>query len=347
MGSAAAIAPHIFDPSKFNQHGPDQMDCNQVNSELQRRKIEPNSKFPEMLFLAELDGVPCFPQGDIVCIAGKAKHGKSFLALFILAALYKGSYGPIKARKKNIKAIFIDTEMSSQSAQDRLLKLYAVCGWDEKNPNPDFNYYCLRQDDYKTRRTIIKSALEEHRPDIVIIDGPRDLVQNFNDVADSADGINFVMQLTAKYKVTIICVLHTNKANDNMRGHYGAEFLAKSAEAYLVTKTGVSFKVEQTDSRNKPVSDWHFEINELGYPMPDELERRVDMEAFANLLIRDEFRIAFEQKEKYKYMELARILAPHVKGGLDGAKRLIAKGRELGFLETEKGFITLKKEDEN
>lgn len=341
-----AIA-HNFDPSPFCQRGKDQQDCSRANSELLRHKIEPNSKFPEMQFLAELDGVPCFPQGDIVCLAGKAKHGKSFLALFILAALYKGSYGPIKARKKKIKAVFIDTEMSSQSAQNRLLKLYAVCGWDENNPNPDFNYYCLRQDDYKTRRTMIKSALDEHRPDIVFIDGARDLLLDFNSVSESAEAVNFVMQLTAEYGVTIICVIHVNKSNNDMRGHNGAEFLAKSGEAYLVTRTGISFKVEQTDSRNKPVSDWHFELNEMGHPVPDELERRVDMETFANLLIRDEFRTLFEQKEKYTYMDLARALKPSVKGGIDGAKRAIADARKLGYLETTGKFISLKKEDEN
>ena len=75
---------------------------------LLKHRITADTQLPKMEFLFRLFGVPCFPRGELVAVAGKAKSGKTFF-LSILMALLRG------------KILWYDTEQSEQSTQDILV----------------------------------------------------------------------------------------------------------------------------------------------------------------------------------------------------------------------------------
>ena len=54
-------------------------------------RITPESKVPEMDFLFRMFGTPCFPRGELVAVAGKAKSGKTF---FLSLLMSKAILGP-------------------------------------------------------------------------------------------------------------------------------------------------------------------------------------------------------------------------------------------------------------
>ena len=341
-------ATRQIDPSKFCQHDPDQIDCRFKNQSLVRYKIEPNTKFQDITYLAKLKGTGFFPQGDLSCIKGKAKSGKSFAILFIIIALLKGVYGLIQAGIDRLRVLVFDTEMTAYSGQNRLLKIYSALGWDKDAHRPELVYYSTRDADYKTRRTLLESALIEHTPDIVFLDGARDLILDFNSLAESAETVSFLMQLTKQYNVNIVCVLHQNKADDNMRGHFGHECLNKASDVFSVTKKGVTFIVEQTDSRNAPVSDWSFTLDEQGIPIPTEPERTFSRSDTKEMLLRNEFNQLFEKSESYRYSDLVKSIQVQELVRERTAKERIKLARDFDIIFTdENGLIKFKNECDN
>jgi len=331
----------LIDPTRFYHMDPNQKNCG-PDPELLRYKIEHNSKYPEIQYLLRFNGVGCFPAGDLIGLSGKAKSGKGLFTLFLLAALLRAEYGGFEAQMKYIKALIIDTEQTGYSAQNNLFKVYSLCGWDKGAPSPRFNYYSLRDADIKTRRTTLENALIEHSPNVVILDGIRDLIMDFNSIAESAEVVNFLMRLTKQYNVTIVCVLHTNKADANLRGHLGAELINKGSEVYNVTKDGHTFKVTQTECRNAPIEDWAFSLDELGLPIPAELERKINRPDATEFKKLSSFDYVFAQKDNYKFTDLVSTYREHMSIGCikqmgdSTARRHISAAVESGIIEMAK-----------
>ena len=93
------------------------------------------------------------------------------------------------------------------------------------------------------RRKTIEDAIKEEKPDIIFIDGVRDLLQDFNSLEQSNELIQWLLSLTAEYGCTIVSVLHQNKSKEdgNMRGHLGTELLNKLTDCFEVSKKDESF----------------------------------------------------------------------------------------------------------
>lgn len=344
---AVAIA-NKFDPSKFYKHSSDQTDCARVNEELLQYEIRPDSEYAEMQYWLTYNGVGCFALGELIGLSGKAKSGKGLFCLFLIAAILKGKYGGFKAERNNTRVLIIDTEQTGYSAQNNLRKVYSLCGWDSKVKNPRIDYYCLRDADIKTRRTVLENVLIERAPDVVFIDGSRDLIKDFNSIEESGELVNFLMRLTKQYNVTIVNVLHVNKADENLRGHLGSEVVNKASEVYHVTKSGTSFKVVQTECRNAPIDDWAFELDEENRPVPAEIERSVSRADTREYLMRVEFAQLFEQKDKYRFTELVKAIQEQQLIKERAAKERITKGYALDIIQKDiHGVIRLTMEEQN
>jgi hypothetical protein len=132
----------------------------------------------------------------------------------------------------------------------------------------------------KERWRLIKNAISQTSPDIVFIDGLRDLVNDFNDNKESSEIVGEMMRIASQRNMCIWNVLHMNPrpSNDDeskMRGHLGTELGNKVTDTFISIKkkdnTGnVTFTVKQQDARGKDIDDWTFEITDdagsLGIP---------------------------------------------------------------------------------
>ena len=116
-------------------------------------------------------------------------------------------------------------------------------------------------------------------PDIVFIDGVRDIIGDFNDNAASSQLVQELMATAEKHHICIWNVLHMNPrpGNDDeskMRGHLGTELGNKVTDTLVSIKkkqgSQVTFTVKQLDARGKDLEDWQFEVTEqagaLGIP---------------------------------------------------------------------------------
>ena len=83
--------------------------------------------------------------------------------------------------------------------------------------------YQLRQDSYEIIRLMLDVYLENNKfTSVVIVDGLLDLLLNFNDEKESRLLIDYLKQLTNKYNILLIGVVHTGKKDNNTIGHFGS-----------------------------------------------------------------------------------------------------------------------------
>ena len=84
----------------------------------------------------------------------------------------------------------------------------------------------------KNRKDRIESLLERYKPELLLLDGVGDLVDDTNSLEQSIECKNWVRFITSKFNVSILTTLHPNKGSLTPRGHIGSEIL-REAESVL------------------------------------------------------------------------------------------------------------------
>lgn len=282
---------------------PDIRTADQIRAdELKPYWLDPTIEYPEPHYLFEYHGTGFSPLGGIQAITGQKKNGKTFVLAQLMAAALGcntdrvGEYLPgLKVRESTIeymghepRVLYCDTEMERLNSAKVLRRVHWLCGLDMKTPSDRFAVLWLREvpkTDTETcnheRWRLIKSAIDVWHPDIVFVDGLRDLVNDFNSNEEASVIINEMMSLASQKEMCIWNVLHFNPrpGNDDeskMRGHLGTELGNKVSDTFVSIKkkdatTGeVTFTVKQNDARGKDVDDWKFKVTDdaggLGIP---------------------------------------------------------------------------------
>ena len=236
--------------------------------DLSQYTLDLEQEIPEPDCLLSISGTRTIPRGELVGIKGRPKCGKSQFAFFTEAAFMRDGrdIGPIRALHPGLKVVHADTEQSLASLATCARRALRTIGM-PVNKNADrLTYLHLRNSTPQERRDIISQAVEAHHPDVLIIDGIRDLLTDFNDLSESADLIEWLLSLSSKYNLTIISVLHQNQSTQDgkMRGHLGSELLNKLYDCFEVSVADRRFKVKHTDSRGVTAPEISFAIGGEG-----------------------------------------------------------------------------------
>lgn len=232
--------------------------------------ITEKSQIPPMRFLFKIFDVPCFPRGELVAIAGKAKSGKTFFLSLLMAASIRESLMAIErlppllpddqppeegVKAPPLKVLWYDTEQSEQSTQDILVnRIIPLVGDEQKVPvSEHILAFNVRLFDWEERLKMFEKAIPCMKPDLVILDGVRDLISDINDGKEAQRITEQLMALAQNNNCCIVCVLHQNKSDSdrNLRGWIGTELTNKVFEVYCCEKLRdcETFKVEQTHTR--------------------------------------------------------------------------------------------------
>ena len=251
--------------------------------------------------MLEYNGVPFSTIGGIQAISGQKKNGKSFVLTQLMAAILGNGgelteqYLPgLRVPERTIEylghepcVLYVDTEMEKLNSAKVLRRVHWLCGWDMKQPNPRFNVLWLknmpRDEEEKPhirRWRLIKSAIEMVNPDVVFIDGIRDLLSSINDEQTAVEIISEMTMLAEERHMCIWNALHQNPRfnsdgeDTKMRGWTGTELGNKVSDTLVSIKSktasGVTFTVKQMDARGKDLDDWKFQVTDdagnLGIP---------------------------------------------------------------------------------
>jgi hypothetical protein len=133
---------------------------------------------------------------------------------------------------------------------------------------------------HRKRYDMIRLAVDAIQPDVVFVDGLRDLLSSINDEESITKILNDFGSLAEERNLNIWMALHQNPSRKNdddeakMRGWAGTEFGNKVSDTLVSIKSktanGVTFTVKQQDARDRDMDDWKFEVTEdagaLGVP---------------------------------------------------------------------------------
>ena len=236
---------------------------------LEQLRITPEKELPKMDFLFRLFGKPCFPRRELVAITGKAKSGKTFVTSMLMACCQVSDVLSFHREPElPLRLLWYDTEQSDESTQDilrnRVMRMADGGG-------KLFDIFNVRGVAWKERRKLLCEAVTRCKPDLVIVDGIRDLVNDINDGVLAQEVMEELLHLATQKNCCIVCVLHQNKGSEdhNLRGWIGTELMNKAFEVYACEKLMPQriFKVEQTLTRQYDIEQtMYFEVNEQGLP---------------------------------------------------------------------------------
>jgi hypothetical protein len=185
--------------------------------------------------------------------------------------------------------LYCDTEMEKLNSAKVLRRVHWLCDEPMDAPFPDDRFAVLwlknmPKDDnvkaYRKRYDLIRMAIDAIQPDVVFIDGIRDLLSSINDEESGTQILDDLASMAEERRMCIWNALHQNPRinsdveDSKMRGWIGTELGNKVSDTLISIKTktanGVSFTVKQQDARGKDIDDWKFEVTDdagnLGVP---------------------------------------------------------------------------------
>lgn len=199
-------------------------------------------------------------RGNIQTVKGREKTGKSAAGILLLSAIAKNGFADIKPTKDNFTVLWIDTEQDKNTLRKRAKEaLKAPTG---TNNNSIVRIVTLKGESPVNRLEITLQAIKDNKPDFVFLDGAVDLCEDSNDNKQSKSVVDALMKATDLYNCAILCVIHTNKKDDEARGHLGTILQQKSSEICEVRKNGDEAVIKQVCSRFADVPDIPFSFGD-------------------------------------------------------------------------------------
>ncbi len=209
--------------------------------------------------------------GNFIAISGKAKSRKSFLVTYVIGSILSDSYSFVySSLKKTDKILIADTEQGTYHCQNVYTRIHKLSGISKTEIEDRVQYLQLRNYDTKVREEVIRHVIETEKPKIVVIDGIRDLAFDINSPQEATELSTKLLSWSGEHNIHIICVLHQNKKDSNLRGHLGSEILNKAEAVINVTKDAKNKDVsivEPEEMREKEFEPFAFSIDQNGLPI--------------------------------------------------------------------------------
>ena len=220
-------------------------------------------------------------RANLHTLQGQKKAGKSAAGLALIVAAIKGEFIGITPSRENLAVLWIDTEQDKNTLRQKAKAVLSMAG--RETMPESLKIVTLRG--YGSPADALAATLQaiaENAADFVFLDGVVDLCQAFNDEEKSRAVVRQLEAHAEKYGAAILGLIHTNKYNDEARGHLGAIMQQKSAEIYQVNTEGNTAQVTQPFSRFAPVPPFSFTFAD-DFKIAAPAEGNTDLERFAAL----------------------------------------------------------------
>lgn len=207
---------------------------------------------PDLVF--GINDIPIFTKKSISTLIGRAKAGKTTVTAWIVS----------QSIKSNINVLWIDTEQGlyyGSRTQHWVLSMSGLSGSDS------LQFYDLKVFNPKQRIEMVELIIKEFKPDLVVIDGIRDLVFDINNPDEATLTTGSLMRWADQYDCHILNLLHQNKGNDHARGHLGTEMINKSETVIKVERDEEKLIICTPEfTRSEPFEVFAFERDNHGMP---------------------------------------------------------------------------------
>ena len=245
-------------------------------------RIRTDTVVPDMECALEVDGTGFFARRDIHAVKAKAKAGKTTTLKVFIAALLQGEMFRVKSLLEKPRIVFFDTEQNRKDTKSILDDVAAMTELSPEAIDSQVVLHSLRRVDREDLLPLLCQALMDEKPDVVFVDGIVEFVSSFNDESESKQIIKDLLGLSEEYNCAIICVLHTNKADEdhNMRGHLGTMLAQKAATVLECKKERGSsvITVSCSESRHEEPTEWSIMFAEDGRIVDATEQRKLQLE---------------------------------------------------------------------
>jgi len=213
---------------------------------------------------------PIATYGNFSFIQAPPKSYKSFFTSLVVSAYLKSQNrwvgDKFKSHRDGRDVYHFDTEQGRWHSQRSFRRASDMAAVTE-----GYNTYCLRTVSYKDRLGFINHKLseaEDGKVGLVIIDGIADLVADVNNIEESNQCIQKLMEWSSNFDCHIMIVIHSNHGSTKPTGHLGS-FCEKKTETQISLNREEDSKIVDVTckrSRNRGFDDFSFFINKFGYP---------------------------------------------------------------------------------
>lgn len=242
------------------------------------------SEVEEEEFLFKLYGTPCFPRGDLTTITGPAKCGKTYVVSMLMGCCVKRRVLEFeRISEKPLKMLWMDTEQSLMTTKriltERVGRMIGAtdAGHEGSMAFPDEQFYVLnvRGLTPDERVNMLQLAVETYKPDLVVIDGIADMMDDINSGQSSTTLMQQLLGLASANGCNITTVIHLNRSGErlNLRGWIGTIMVQKSFEVMNCEKVfgTQTFSVCLTFSRRYHLDQaLYYVIDQDGLPQTSE-----------------------------------------------------------------------------
>ena len=217
--------------------------------------------------------IPIGTYGNFSFVQAPPKTMKTFF-ISLLASVYLGGSnkfgGDLKGHRDNKCLIHFDTEQGKFHAQRVFRRVVDMNGGNDVGC---YHTFGLRTVGFKHRVEFIeyylKHKIEKDKVGLVVIDGIADLVSDVNDLEQSNNVVQKIMEWSQKFSCHIITVIHSNFGSDKPTGHLGS-LLEKKTETQIQLETNTINKdwitVKCKRSRGYAFDTFSFKVNNVGLP---------------------------------------------------------------------------------
>ena len=281
---------------------------------------------PPALILRGESEILC--RGQLLKISGVAGNKKSFLALTLAGcAINRGTkidktLGFI-SHDEHLKVLYIDTELPSRTYKGRLKAFKRIT---ESNKLPDnFIYLALSGLSVDAKKDDINNAVRDIKPDIIIIDSVRDIVEDFNDNKEATRIKDYLKALATNNNAGVIVTIHQNqKQNEggtSDKGHLGKTIVDFCDLGISLSKDEIEedvTKVSFDKIRNDKPKEFSFKYDtnlhylSLYEPLTDNSKKREERNKAKGL-----FEDIFREKKELRH---GQILSALKERGIDNNK---------------------------
>ena len=295
----------------------------QLRQVLRETRIRTDTEVPPEEYALEVDEKGIFALRDIHAIKAKQKAGKTTALKVVIAALLLGVVFRLKSLLEKPRIVFFDTEQSRTDTKQIILDVAQMTGLPSEVIDSQVSLHSLRRIDQEQLLPLLEVVLEDEKPQVVMLDGIVEFVASFNDETESKRLIKEMLKLSDEHNCAIICVLHTNKADEdhNMRGHLGTMLAQKSATVLeCVKERGSSvITVKCSEARHEEMPEWSITFDQEGHIIDaDEQRRQLLEQRKAEQLLKRQETLDKEKQERLE--KCLRILTE--KGGVVSRKQL-------------------------
>ena len=186
--------------------------------------VDPAINYPPPRYLFTYNGVGFSPLGGMQVITGHRKNGKSFFTVQIMAAaLGSTKLGGLRLNvgegiPKEPVVLYIDTEMEIENCSLMLKRVHALIDFDINLRHPRFFALWVSPDSPEDRWGKVRQAIEEVNPDLIVLDGIRDVTRDINDPDGCSQLVGEVAKIAKSRNACFWNAIHYNDTNEKMRG---------------------------------------------------------------------------------------------------------------------------------